>query len=270
MKWTLYPHRDSQSSYKVIRVDDQTPKYEIPLAEWNVCRVILDLVRRKYSCALHVFALAHGASSFFPVYNPQQQQQRFSSEAHSGFRCWFQSVISTKETPELRLELVPHLSHLSVSLDLRVDKRAENVGRDGKVGEDELRLLVKAEQGEVVTQLHGLDGVLLLNNPRFQLLHGRLLLWLHGGAHHLPLHHAVLVQSPLVLVEHALLVALTEVSVRLQQVQEKVQFLHHVVLFPSALLSSLVRQHGELHRQTLQRLPQRPPGALRRGQGGKG
>lgn len=57
-------------------------------------------------------------------------------------------------------------THLSVSLDLRVDKRAENVGRDGKVGEDELRLLVKAEQGEVVTQLHGLDGVLLLDSGR--------------------------------------------------------------------------------------------------------
>lgn len=33
------------------------------------------------------------------------------------------------------------------------------------------------------------------------------------------------------------------------------------------LLSSFVRQHSELHRQTLQRLTQSPPGALRRGPG---
>ena len=50
-----------------------------------------------------------------------------------------------------------------------------------------------------------------LNNPWLQLLHRRLLFGLHCGAHHLPLHHAVLVQSSLVLVEDALLVALAEI-----------------------------------------------------------
>lgn len=50
-----------------------------------------------------------------------------------------------------------------------------------------------------------------LNNARLQLLHRRLLFGLHRGTHHLPLHHAVLVQGSLVLVEDALLVALAEV-----------------------------------------------------------
>lgn len=50
-----------------------------------------------------------------------------------------------------------------------------------------------------------------LNNARLQLLHRRLLFGLHRGAHHLPLHHAVLVQGSLVLVEDALLVTLAEV-----------------------------------------------------------
>lgn len=76
----------------------------------------------------------------------------------------FQPVIATKETPELRLEFIPHRSHLSVSLDLGVNKSPQNVGCDGKVDEDKLRLLMKAEQGEVVTQLHRLNGVFLLNN----------------------------------------------------------------------------------------------------------
>lgn len=52
--------------------------------------------------------------------------------------------------------------HLSVSLDLGVNESPQNVRSDGKVDEDKLRLLMKAEQGEVVTQLHGLDGVFLL------------------------------------------------------------------------------------------------------------
>ena len=56
--------------------------------------------------------------------------------------------------------------HLSVSLDLGVNKSPEDVGCDGKVDEDELRLLVEAEQGEVVTQLHRLNGVFLLLNRK--------------------------------------------------------------------------------------------------------
>lgn len=49
-----------------------------------------------------------------------------------------------------------------MSLDLGVHKSPQNVGSDWKVDEDELGLLMKAEEGEVVAQLHGLDGVLLL------------------------------------------------------------------------------------------------------------
>lgn len=75
----------------------------------------------------------------------------------------FKAVISTKETSELWLEFIPHRSHLSVSLDLGVNEGPQNVGCDRKVDEDELCLLMKAEQGEVVTQLHGLNGVFLLN-----------------------------------------------------------------------------------------------------------
>lgn len=52
--------------------------------------------------------------------------------------------------------------HLFVSLDLGVDKSPQDVGRDGKIYEDQLRLLVEAEEREVVPQLHRLDGVLLL------------------------------------------------------------------------------------------------------------
>lgn len=76
----------------------------------------------------------------------------------------FQSVITTKETSQFWLEFVPHLSHLSVSLDLGVNKSSQNVGCDWKVVEDKLCFLMKAEQGEVVPQLHGLNGVFLLNN----------------------------------------------------------------------------------------------------------
>lgn len=52
--------------------------------------------------------------------------------------------------------------HLFVALDLGVDKSPQDVGRDGKVDEDQLRLLMKAEEREVVSQLHRLDGVFLL------------------------------------------------------------------------------------------------------------
>lgn len=50
-----------------------------------------------------------------------------------------------------------------------------------------------------------------LHNARLQLLHRHLLFCLHRGAHHLPLHHTVFVQSPLVLVKNSLLMALTEI-----------------------------------------------------------
>lgn len=50
-----------------------------------------------------------------------------------------------------------------------------------------------------------------LNDAGLQLLHRGLLLGLHGVAHHLPLHHAVLVQRSLVLVQHAFLMALAEI-----------------------------------------------------------
>lgn len=49
-----------------------------------------------------------------------------------------------------------------------------------------------------------------LHDARLQLLHGLGLVAVHGGAH-LPLHEAVLVQGPLVLVQHTLLVPLTQV-----------------------------------------------------------
>lgn len=49
-----------------------------------------------------------------------------------------------------------------MSLDLGVNEGPQNVGCDRKVDEDELCLLMKAEQGEVVTQLHRLNGVFLL------------------------------------------------------------------------------------------------------------
>lgn len=53
--------------------------------------------------------------------------------------------------------------HLFVSLDLGVDKSPQDVGRDGKIDEDQLRLLMEAEEREVVPQLHRLDGVFLLS-----------------------------------------------------------------------------------------------------------
>lgn len=68
---------------------------------------------------------------------------------------WPSSRLKEKRFPDKQ-------PHLSVSLDLRVNKSPQNVGCDWKVDEDKLRLLVKAEQGEVVTQLHRLNGVFLL------------------------------------------------------------------------------------------------------------
>jgi hypothetical protein len=49
-----------------------------------------------------------------------------------------------------------------VSLDLGLDKGPQDVVGHRQVGEDELSLLVEAEQGEVVSQFHGLDSVFLL------------------------------------------------------------------------------------------------------------
>lgn len=50
-----------------------------------------------------------------------------------------------------------------------------------------------------------------LHNPRLQLLHRFWLFVLHSGTHHLLLHHAVLVQGSLVLVQYPLLVPFTQV-----------------------------------------------------------
>ena len=76
----------------------------------------------------------------------------------------FESQFKTDITLPKRLEkwFPDKQPHLSVSLDLGVNESPQNVRSDGKVDEDKLRLLMKAEQGEVVTQLHGLDGVFLL------------------------------------------------------------------------------------------------------------
>ena len=49
-----------------------------------------------------------------------------------------------------------------MSQHLRVYKCSQDERRDGQVCEYELALLVQAEQGEVVAQLHDLNGVLLL------------------------------------------------------------------------------------------------------------
>lgn len=110
------------------------------------------------------FSVAHGAS-YFPVCDPRQRQCFcLSTWCMSVSDGGFQSVITTEETSELWLEFIPHFSHLSVSLDLGVNKSPQNVGCDWKVDEDELCLLMKAEQGEVVPELHRLNGVFLLNN----------------------------------------------------------------------------------------------------------
>lgn len=60
-----------------------------------------------------------------------------------------------------------------------------------------------------------------LHNPGFQLLHRFWLFVLHSGTHHLLLHHAVLVQRSLVLVQYPLLVPFTQVlyGKRKQQVR---------------------------------------------------
>lgn len=55
-----------------------------------------------------------------------------------------------------------------MSLDLGINKSPQNAGCDGKVDEDELRLLVEAEQGEVVAQLHRLNGTFLLLTVRMR------------------------------------------------------------------------------------------------------
>lgn len=57
-------------------------------------------------------------------------------------------------------------AHLFVPLDLGVDEGPEDVGSEGQVGVDQLRLLVQAVQGEGVPQLHRLDRALLLHTER--------------------------------------------------------------------------------------------------------
>ena len=49
-----------------------------------------------------------------------------------------------------------------MSLDLGVHESPQDMRRDGEVCEDKLGLLMKAEEGEVVQKLHGLNGILLL------------------------------------------------------------------------------------------------------------
>lgn len=55
-----------------------------------------------------------------------------------------------------------------MSLHLWVYKCPQDMRRNGQVCEYELALLVQAEQGEVVAQLHGLNGVFLLQWVRDQ------------------------------------------------------------------------------------------------------
>lgn len=57
-------------------------------------------------------------------------------------------------------------THLLVPLDLRVDEGPEDVGGEGQVDMDQLRLLVQAVQREVVPKLHRLNRVLLLQRKR--------------------------------------------------------------------------------------------------------
>lgn len=54
------------------------------------------------------------------------------------------------------------VAHLLVPLDLGVHEGPQDVRGERQVDMDELRLLVQAVQGEVVSELHGLDHVLLL------------------------------------------------------------------------------------------------------------
>lgn len=54
------------------------------------------------------------------------------------------------------------VAHLLVPLDLGVHEGPQDVRGERQVDVDELRLLVQAVQGEVVSELHGLDHVLLL------------------------------------------------------------------------------------------------------------
>lgn len=80
------------------------------------------------------------------------------------WREWWglETITAPKQTAQLRVEITPNLTHLSVSLHLRVDKGPQDMCGDRQVREDQLGLLMEAEQGEVVPQLHGLDGILLL------------------------------------------------------------------------------------------------------------
>lgn len=54
------------------------------------------------------------------------------------------------------------VAHLLVPLDLGVHEGPQDVRGERQVDMDELCLLVQAVQGEVVSELHGLDHVLLL------------------------------------------------------------------------------------------------------------
>jgi len=60
-----------------------------------------------------------------------------------------------------------------------------------------------------------------LHNSRFQLLHWFWLFVLHCGTHHLFLHHAVLMQCSLVLVQYPLLMSFTQVLYRGKETNKK-------------------------------------------------
>lgn len=60
------------------------------------------------------------------------------------------------------MTLGPGETHLLVPLYLGVHKGPQDMRGERQVDVDKLRLLVQAVQGEVVSELHGLDHILLL------------------------------------------------------------------------------------------------------------
>ena len=88
----------------------------------------------------------------------------------------------------------------------------------------------------------GTKGGSHLNDAGLKLFHGHLLLGLRGGAHHLPLHHAVLLQGSLVLVEHAFLVPLTQVLHSSTTTTETDLGLFHSFVVEHSILIGQLRQ----------------------------
>lgn len=81
-----------------------------------------------------------------------------------GARWRQHTVRSSEEAAQLRLQVIPHLAHLLVPLDLGVHEGPQDVRGERQVDVDELRLLVQAVEGEVVSEFHSLDHVLLLHD----------------------------------------------------------------------------------------------------------